>query len=291
MGNSTYSSTDRLSRSVDMGYQTKSAEQLFTSRNLDIKMNPKGVMLREARDSDTHPNSVPIILALDVTGSMGRIPHYLVSVGLPNIMSKIMEVGIADPQILFMGIGDHKVDRAPLQISQFESGDAELDKWLTETYLEGGGGGNHGESYFLPWYFAANRTVIDSFEKRGKKGLLFTVGDEPLHMDIGSQSMNAIMGGEENGTLYAIDMLEDARKLYDVYHLHIRQGQFGTRQSVMDGWKEIMGDNLVIVKDAEDVARIIPEIVAKHFADSEAILNTSVFVPVAENKQEVVNLL
>jgi hypothetical protein len=45
--------------------------------------------------------SIPIIVALDVTGSMGRIPHDLAKVGLPNMMGGIIEHGIPRPQILF----------------------------------------------------------------------------------------------------------------------------------------------------------------------------------------------
>jgi hypothetical protein len=40
---------------------------------------------------------------------MGRIPHDLVKVGLPNMMGGIIEHGIPDPQILFLGIGDHMI--------------------------------------------------------------------------------------------------------------------------------------------------------------------------------------
>ena len=47
-----------------------SSDQAFVARKLDKKLNPKNV-LRECCDTDEHPNSFPIILALDVTGSMG----------------------------------------------------------------------------------------------------------------------------------------------------------------------------------------------------------------------------
>jgi hypothetical protein len=189
MGGGSYSSVKRVSRlsnyasekgfkSVDDYMSTK--ENVFEERSLNNAMDPHDVAVRESRDSDEHPNSLAIIIALDVTGSMGSIPHHLVKEGLPSIMEGIIQAGIPDPQVLFLGIGDTNFDSAPLQVGQFESSDELLDKWLTSVYLEGGGGGNVGESYHLAWYFAAKHTSIDCFEKRKQKGLLFTIGDEPV---------------------------------------------------------------------------------------------------------------
>ena len=44
--------------------------QIYSSQKLADELNPKNV-IRECRDSEEHPNTFPIILALDVTGSMG----------------------------------------------------------------------------------------------------------------------------------------------------------------------------------------------------------------------------
>ena len=47
-----------------------SVQDNFKARRLDGVLNPYNVM-RECCDSEEHPNSFPVILALDVTGSMG----------------------------------------------------------------------------------------------------------------------------------------------------------------------------------------------------------------------------
>ncbi len=198
-GTHKYSSTVRLKNMKKRGVHYASMDRMDTFKQKEINnaMNPHGIQIRESRDSEEHPDSLAIILALDVTGSMGHVPHFLVKEGLPHLMDAIIQRGIADPQVLFLGIGDHKCDNAPLQVGQFESSDELLDKWLTDIWLEGMGGGNGGESYMLAWYFAAMHTSIDCLEKREHKGFLFTIGDESVHADIGSDALKRIMGAGE----------------------------------------------------------------------------------------------
>jgi len=264
MGWGYYSVDDRAARAASVGYGTKSAREIFTQRAINNAMNPHGVRLRESRDSAEHPNSVAIVLALDVTGSMGSIPHHLVKEGLPTIMGRIIQSGTSDPQLLFLAVGDHECDNSPLQVGQFESSDELLDKWLTDVYLEGGGGGNAGESYLLAWYFAACHTSIDCYEKRTQKGFLFTIGDEPTLRDVPAAALKRIMGDGQHETYTDTFLLDKARERYHVYHLHIRETGAGSMQTTMNGWRELMGDHLLILERHEEVSTVIPEIIARH---------------------------
>jgi hypothetical protein len=260
MGGSSYSHSLRSVRSHSEGYHTKGRDEIFTQnvkRVIHEEMNPKGVMIRESRDSVNHPCSIPIMIALDVTGSMGHIPHELVKDGLPKIMSGIIEHGIPDPQVLFLGIGDHECDKAPLQISQFESGDAELDMWLTRTYIEGGGGGNGGESYGLAHHFAANNTVTDHWEKRGKKGFLFTIGDEPNLRSYPSRALQEITGNGDVKTFTDAEILAKAQERWNVYHILPGKEVRGARAY----WNELLGQNAVWVESGDKVADAIRDIV------------------------------
>ncbi len=262
MGWGYYSVEERTVRAEKAGYSTKSAREIFSQRSINNAMNPHGVKVREARDSAEHPESLSIVLALDVTGSMGSIPHHLVKEGLPTIMGRIIQSGTKDPQLLFLAVGDHECDRSPLQVGQFESSDELLDKWLTDVYLEGGGGGNMGESYLLAWYFAVFHTSIDCFEKRKQKGFLFTIGDEPTLPEIPAAALKKLMGAGQHQTWSATELLDKARQKYHVFHLHIRETSSGSRKEVMDGWKQLMGDQLIILEHHEDVSKVIPEIIA-----------------------------
>jgi len=250
---------------VPDGYIPKSINEVFTSKSINNAMNPHGVIVRESRDSEEHPNSIAIIIGLDVTGSMGTIPHHLVQEGFPNLMNKILQSGIEDPQVLFMGIGDHECDSSPLQIGQFESSDELLHKWLTDVYLEGGGGSNYGESYALAWYFASNHTSCDCFEKRGHKGFIFTIGDEPVLKNYPGYAFGKIMGpGQYEDTTSVEVLYKRASEKYHVFHIHVQETRSGSREDRIPIWKKLIQDHLLVAKHHQDVAGIIADTILKY---------------------------
>lgn len=255
MGDSSYSFASRSARTKV--YQTQSIAETFKQRSVHPTMDPKQALLRECRDSATHPCAVPIIIGLDVTGSMHHIPHHLIKDGLPTLISKLQEECIHDAAILFMAIGDSRCDRGPLQVGQFESGDSELDMWLTRAWLEGGGGGNNGESYGWAWWFAANRCVSDHVEKRKEKGFIFTIGDDDCH-DISSSELSEVVGVGGHG-LTKRELYTAASKNWNVYHINMRgRGTSG------DSFRSFMGENLLEVDNETEIPALISRVVCSH---------------------------
>lgn len=256
MGGGTYNLSYRATRSADKGYFTKSTDQLFTQnveRNAHPDMSPYGV-IRESRDSDEHPESLAFILGLDVTGSMSHIPRDFIKDGLPTMMGTMYQYGVPHPQLMFLAIGDHECDRFPLQVGQFETSDELMDNWLLKTYLEGNGGGNGGESYGLAWKFAAEQTSIDCFEKRGEKGFLFTIGDEPNLLSYPANKMKSLLGGQHSDES-DIDLLAKASIKYHIFHIHVNHGS----RTVSSRWKETMGERLLIVNNYQDIPKLIAD--------------------------------
>ncbi len=265
MGYTHYSVNDRRQRAEAAGFATRSRDEIFSqqkSQSIHESMDPRKALLRESRDSATHPNSIPIIIALDVTGSMGQIPHSLVIDGLPTLMSTIIQHGFPDPQILFMAIGDQECDRFPLQVGQFESGDAELDLWLTRTYLEGGGGGNGGESYHLAYAFAGLRTAHDAWDKRKQKGLLFTIGDEPCLSHLPPVVLREVMLEESQKTWTVEQLLQLVQQKYDVFHLHLLQGSAGSRS--LGYWQQLLGQHCLVIDNISKIPQVIAQTVIQH---------------------------
>jgi hypothetical protein len=260
-----------------MDYKSAPMHKLFVQKDkgeIHESMKPSGALLRESRDSNDHPFSVPIIIALDLTGSMLDVPLYLLREGLPNMMTGIIQKGVKDPQVLFLGIGDWEFDSAPLQVGQFESADLELDTWLTRTYPEGGGGSNAGESYNLAWYFAGKHTVTDSWEKRKQKGFLFTIGDEACLEGLPANVIADLMGGQKGTKGFTnAELLESAMEKYNVFHLHVMDTRGGHHS--LSYWKRILGQNCIEVSHHENIPGLIVDLVTEHSKEN-IILNDSI---------------
>jgi hypothetical protein len=272
MGSSTWSKDawDNISSSN----QSQSTSQIFTQnakKTVASDMSPKGVVFRESRDSSAHPETLAVAIFLDETGSMGEIPEDIVKNRLGSLMETMIKHDLPDAQVMFCGIGDEKCDQYPLQVSQFESGTDELNKWLSSLYLEGNGGGNGGESYSLAWYFAARHTSIDCFEKRNQKGILFTIGDEHNHKILRGSRIQELMGlSEPVSDINSDDILAEVQKSYHVFHICIDRGY--DAKDVISGWKSTLGERVIVISDYTEIAELIASTVAIiHGADLDAV--------------------
>lgn len=251
--------------SVSRVRKTRSIDDNFTQNKLGVihpDLSPDNVDIRESRDSQLHPDSVPIIVALDVTGSMGSIPENLIKNKLGALMNTLIDNGILDPQIMFMAIGDHISDDYPLQVGQFESGTMELDDCLSKIFIERGGGGQNRESYPLAWYFAARHTSIDSFEKRQEKGFLFTIGDEGFHDQMAADLLQAKCGYKGRENLAAPSLLNEACRSYFVFHIHANEASYHNDHFVFSQWKGLLGERFLVLEDQNNIAELIATTVA-----------------------------
>jgi hypothetical protein len=259
MGYTGYSSTDW--KSYSSSAKTKTTDAIFTKRAMDNYLDPKNITIRESRDSDTNPLSTPVILALDVTGSMGVIADQIAKNGLGVTFEGLIDrKPITDPHVLVMGIGDVRYDRAPVQATQFESGVPELTTQIEKVYLEHGGGGNATESYDAAWWFAAQRTSTDSWEKRNKKGYLFTIGDEEPPQSLPQDLMEGKAGAKLQADLSSEDALEMAERQWNVFHIIVEEGShcrsYGA-DSVARKWAKILGQRVIRLSDISKLGEVI----------------------------------
>lgn len=251
---------------------------------LDEDGNPR---IREARDSEAHHHSTPILIAFDETGSMDENPS-LIQRDSKGLFGLLQRKGyVEDPQIAIGAYGDAWCDRVPIQVGQFESGN-EVDEELDNVFIEGMGGGNGGESSALIPYYAAKYIKTDSWEKRRHKGYIFLIGDECSH-DLGADELKRFVGEKEAVDVTAEQAFRMAGKQWDIYVLLIDNYQAKAQESRRK-YAALVGDDHVIPMEsgrgtAATIAAIIgakegtvrtgrqleSDLVAEHFDKSTAV--------------------
>jgi len=283
MGGGSWTSKDFASystaRGLDISYDSSgyatiankySTQDLYSSNFLQDILNPYGVV-RQCCDSEEHPNTIPVILALDVTGSMGGAAT-AVARKLNEVMTRLYEQ-VPDVEFCIMGIGDLDYDAAPIQISQFES-DIRIATQLDKVYFEGGGGGNGFESYTAAWYMGSRHTDLDCW-KRGQKGIIITMGDEPLNPYLPKKRLAHVTGDNLEADIETSALYKEVTEKFDVYHLAVKDEdssyEWHKRELHKSFGKYFDEDHLRVVT-LDNIANVIVDIISKSTSASANVI-------------------
>lgn len=251
--------------------------------NLDPKrINAKPFGKLEARDSDDHPNSHPVLVAFDVTGS--NIQRAVdAQKRLPNLM-ELLNKYIDDPQVAVAANDDFFcVQGNSIQISDFES-DIRVDEHIRNIWLTGMGGGNSGESYDLLLYAAARKTVLDSVEKRGKKGYFFMYADEPIFEQVQAAEVQVVFGDTLEKDIPITEIIEEARRNFDIFVIWPTGGYDNAREQYVQLFGadsvlilqhpnlicELIASTIGLYEDKATPASIVTDLVAVGVSHHEA---------------------
>lgn len=278
MGGGCWSTSDFVSYStVTKGRNTTvdgildasyTAQDLFTSKRIQPELNPYNVV-RECCDSEEHPETIPVILALDVTGSMGSASAE-VAKRLNVVMTELYDK-VKDVEFLVMGIGDLAYDRAPIQASQFES-DIRIAEQLDKVWLEGGGGGNGFESYTAAWYFGLKHTKLDCWN-RGKKGIIITMGDEPLNPYLPKRPLSEVTGDSLEADVNTNQLYKAANDRFDIYHLAVKDRATSYdwySRDIGNSFGKYLDSNHLRVVGLDNIASTIVDIVCSSVENNQA---------------------
>lgn len=277
MGGSSYSHDDYAARSAFKSFNAipvfahHDAIRTGKAHGVHKSLDPKGVKLRECRDSAEHPVSVPIALCNDLTGSMQAVPITL-QAKEPELMGLLLKdrangeryLGEGYPAIMIAGVDDYGSMGAngALQVGQFESG-LEIDDNLTNLWLTGQGGGNWGESYDLFLYFLARHTVHDHWVKRGRKGHAFVIADEPLFHSVSAKQVKDVIGDELQGDIPIAQIIEEVKSRYWLNLIIPNQTSHYMDAGLRDGWKAAIGEqNVLLLDDPTKICELVVATVA-----------------------------
>ena len=215
---------------------------------------------RESRDSDAHPATTAVAVGFDVTGSMHSVP-VTVQKKLCTLLGLLLRKSyLTDPAILVAGIGDATTDTAPCQIGQFESGN-EIDADLAKIWLESGGGGQKTESYELFLYFLARKTKTDCFEKRGKRGYAFIIGDEMAYSRVKANEVKTWFGDDLESDIPVAQILKEAQEKWDIYFILPNLTSYYNDPEVSESWRDLLGQQFMKLDDPEGVAELIATVI------------------------------
>jgi len=230
----------RKATGVDDFAFTKTATSAHT--NLDpMRINTKPFSKLESRDSADHPESNPVLVCFDVTGS--NIERAVdVQKKLPTLM-ELLNKYLTDPQVAVAANDDFKVSGTnAIQISDFES-DNRVDDHIRNIFLVGNGGGNNGESYDLLLYAAARKMVLDSVEKRGKKGYMFLYADELIFPSVLKHEAEAVFGDKIESDIPIAEIIEEAKRNFNIFVIWPRGGEDRAHEQ----YKTLFGEEFVLV--------------------------------------------
>ena len=263
MGRGSYNASDWSKLRVQRNINTqRSAEQLFTRSEVDSIYSSRSVGTRLSCDPEENAKATPIIIGFDVTASMGYLAKELATNSMHNVVTYLLSnEQISSPQILCSAIGDCKSDKNPLQVTQFES-DIRIMQQLLSLHIEGGGGGNNGESYNLLWYFGDRHTIHDHYSKRDKKGYLFTIGDDRCHAKLDVDEIAKNFTSRSEYDISNEELLSRVSKRYNVFHIHIEKG-IASDASVFAQWQRLLPGNSTVIgiKDVNCLAELIASII------------------------------
>lgn len=290
------SATRKASGVADFAY-TKTATKAHT--NLDpLRISSKPFGKLESRDSTEHPESNPVFVCFDVTGS-----NYERAIDaqkrLPNLM-ELLNKYLTDPQVAVAANDDFTVvGNNAVQISDFES-DNRVDDHIRNIWLVNCGGGNDGESYDLLLYAAARKMVLDSVEKRGKKGYMFLYADEPIFKHVQKAEVKAIYGDTVEKDIPISEVIEEARRNFNIFviwpdggYLHAREQYvklFG-EEAVLTSQHpnllcELIASTVGLYESKATPASVVTDLVAIGVGDSEAKALTKSIKHVSVNTLE-----
>ncbi|RKT54930.1 hypothetical protein [Saccharothrix australiensis] len=249
--------TFRAAKGIDdFGYTASMRSTPRDRWRADPSLDPLGVAARECLDSADHADSTPIAVLFDVTGSMGRVPQVMQR-KLGRLHGLLRRKGyLADPQLMFGGIGDADSDRVPLQVGQFES-DNRMDEQLRTIFLEGNGGGQKSESYELAAYFVARHVVTDAWRKRGRKGYLFLIGDELNKPRLEARHIRRVIGDDVRQDVDPASVYRELARKWHVYFVLPRQSHHYDDPEIAEHWRELLGQHFLKLEDPGAVCELI----------------------------------
>ena len=208
----------------------------------------------------------PVVIAVDVTGSMAHWPAEIFD-RLPLLYQTLTKYQ-PDVEFCFAAIGDASCDAYPLQVNDFAK-ETDLDAKLKALCAEGGGGGQHFESYELFAQHTASRCETPN----ATSPFLIVFGDEGFYPKVNPDQAAHYLGAGLEAEVDSQELWQSLLQKFDVYHLHKEYADLRLDKEIVSQWQSALGKQRVIpLFEAERAVDVAMGLIAKrwgHFGDFE----------------------
>ena len=94
------------------------------------------------------------------------------------------------------------------------------------------------------------------------------------------------MGDGQHDIKRAPALLGKAKQKYNEFHIQVKQQPKGNRHELIQGWKDVEGDNLIVSEEKEHIAKIISDTIIANTAFQEESFEVSPDQEVFTEKEE-----
>lgn len=206
----------------------------------------------------------PLVIACDVTGSMGDWPATIFS-KLPYLDLEGQEYLGKTMEISFAAVGDAYSDEYPLQVRPFTKG-KQLENRLKELIIEGNGGGQIMESYDLCALYYARKVEMP----RAIKPIFIMIGDEGCYDFVDKDQAKEYADVSLEKRLSTKDVMKELQSRYSVYLIRkpydtgYGDGMSSNDKKIYTQWEKMLGaDHISVLPEAGRVVDVIFGILAK----------------------------
>jgi hypothetical protein len=207
----------------------------------------------------------PVIIAVDVTGSMADWPFEIFD-RLPLLYNTLSQYR-PDLEICFAAIGDAAVDRWPLQVTPFASG-FDLEQLLGSLFGEGGGG-DAPESYGLFAHWVNTHITINP---QPEPPFLIVYGDVTMHDLVPGHEIGQYLGDTGQPDVDAVAAWQQVAKTWNTWFLRRPTGK--PQDGIDQQWARAIGAHKILhIQDEQRAVDYAMGLIARawgNFADFQA---------------------
>lgn len=123
------------------------------------------------------------------------------------------------------------------------------------------------------WYFGLNHTKLDCWN-RGQKGVIITMGDEPMNPYLPKKALSAVTGDDLQSDIETAQLYTDASEKFDIYHMYVKHGYGRYQENVHKTFGQLLDENHLKDTSVDKIADDIIDIVTNAFSGGNVVTSS-----------------